>query len=138
MRHWLVLLALACCMGAAHAGKCVSGNKTLYTDSPCPAGWQGAALGGNLSRISPEPATDAANLQFLIKREAEEREYQARLVREQNEAARTELNQCYWLANQMRLLESDYSARRLARLPEQEDYRRRYRNLRDQQARLRC
>lgn len=138
MRNWLVLLALACCIGPAHAGKCISGNKTLYTDAGCPAGWQSAALHGNVSRISPEPATDAANQQFLNKREAEEREYQARLAHEQNEAARAEVNQCYWLANQMRLLESGYRARRLARPPEQEDYRRRYRNLRDQQARLRC
>ncbi|MDF3881317.1 hypothetical protein [Cupriavidus basilensis] len=138
MRQWFVLLTLGLFMGTAHAGKCVSGNKTLYTDMACPPGWQGTALGGNLSRISPEPATEAANQQFLQKRQAEENEYQARIAREQAESVRTEVNQCHWLGNQIRQLDYDYSVRRNARLPEQEDYRRRYRALRDQQARLRC
>ncbi|MGO4331198.1 hypothetical protein AB4Z48_15335 [Cupriavidus sp. 2TAF22] len=138
MRHWLILLVLGVCTGLAHAGKCVNGDKTLYSDTACPPGWRAAALGGNLSRISPEPETDAANQQFLRKREAEEREYQARLVREQNDLARSEINQCYMLASQMRQLESDYAARQRARLPEVENYRARNRYLRDQMARLRC
>ncbi|MDF3832102.1 hypothetical protein P3W85_03915 [Cupriavidus basilensis] len=140
MRHCLVLFMLCACMGFAHAGKCVSGSKTLYTDTACPPGWQGAALGGNLSRISPEPATDEANRQFLQSREAEEREYQARIAREQADAARAEYKQCNWLGSQLRQLEADYGMRRRARLPkeEQEGYRQRQRALREQQARLRC
>lgn len=139
MRHWLVLLALSLSIGVAHAGKCVDGGKTLYTDTACPPGWRAAEVGGNLSRISPEPATEAANQQFLKKRAAEERAYQARLAREQNEQARTAgLDQCATLARQMRDLEADYAARRSARLPEVEHYRGRYFFLRNQMERRRC
>ncbi|WP_454726302.1 MULTISPECIES: hypothetical protein [Cupriavidus] len=138
MRHWLVLLALSFGIGVAHAGKCVDGGKTLYTDASCPPGWQAAPVGGNLSRISPEPATEAANQQFLKKRAAEERAYQARLAREQADQARAERNQCATLARQMRDLDADYAARRRARLPEVEHYRGNYFFLRNQMERLRC
>ncbi|MGT2492660.1 hypothetical protein ACU4GD_24400 [Cupriavidus basilensis] len=129
-------------MGTAHAGKCVSGNKTLYTDMALPrrAGkaqrWAATSHASARSRLRK-----LANQQFLQKRRsAEENEYQARIAREQAESVRTEVNQCHWLGNQIRQLDYDYSVRharasaRAGGLPQALSRR----CATSQQARLRC
>ncbi|WP_454712981.1 hypothetical protein [Cupriavidus nantongensis] len=126
----------------AHALKCQSGKKTLYTDERrCPSGFTiSDTYGtGSLSVVGKSEEVKRQEAEYLNQRAAEQNRYQAQIAQAQvreSQQQRSTAYVCSTFAEQARALEAQM--RRPNYAQEQERLKREHRSVRDHQYRNGC